>query len=51
MYQIRKVRNQNAYSVKNMITGHVHSYHTTKSNAMAQVRLLNAIDHGFKIKK
>ena len=45
MYQIRKIRNQNAFQVKNVITGHIHSYHTSKRKALAQVRLLNTIDH------
>lgn len=39
-YVIRKLRNQNLYSVKNKITGKVHSYGTTLQNAKAQVRLL-----------
>jgi len=47
---IRKVRNQPFFSVKNSETGVVHSHHTTKANAKKQVRLLNAIDHGFKMK-
>ena len=28
-----------------------HAKHTTKAKAMAQARLLNALDHGFKPKK
>jgi hypothetical protein len=47
---IRKVRNQPFFSVKNSETGVVHSHHTTKANAKKQVRLLNAIEHGFKMK-
>jgi hypothetical protein len=47
-YIIRKVRNQNLYSVKNIETGEVHSKGTSKENALKQVRLLQAIDHGFK---
>ena len=39
-YSIRKIRNEDAYSVKNTETGKVHSKHTTKKNALAQVRLL-----------
>jgi len=46
-YLLRKVRNQNAYMVKNSHTGQVHSHHTSRANALKQVRLLNAIDHGF----
>jgi hypothetical protein len=47
-YVIRKVRNQPYYSVKNAETGKVHSSHTTKANAMKQVKLLMAVDHGYK---
>ena len=47
-YIIRKVRNQNLYSVKNISTGEVHSKGTSKENAIKQVRLLQAVDHGFK---
>jgi hypothetical protein len=42
-YIIRKIRNQPYYSVKNAETGTVHSQHTTRKNAMAQVRLLQNI--------
>jgi hypothetical protein len=47
-YVIRKIRNQPYYSVKNAQTGVIHSSHTTKANALKQVKLLMAIDHGFK---
>jgi len=47
MYKIRKIRNKNLYSVKNSKTNQIHSYATTKTKAMNQIRLLNAIDHGF----
>jgi len=46
-YVVRKIRNKNLYSVKNSKTNKIHSYATTKTKAMNQVRLLNAIDHGF----
>lgn len=46
-YVIRKLRNQPTFSVKNAISGVVHSLHSTKANATKQVKLLNAIDHGF----
>ena len=46
-YVIRKIRNKNLYSVKNSKTNVVHSYATTKTKAMNQVKLLRAIDHGF----
>jgi hypothetical protein len=42
-YIVRKIRNQPYYSVKNPETGHVHSKHTTRKNAMAQVRLLQSV--------
>ncbi len=46
-YKIRKIRNSNKYTVKNMETGHVAAKSTTRKNAERQVRLLNAIEHGF----
>jgi hypothetical protein len=42
-YIVRKIRNQPYYSVKNPETGHVHSQHTTRKNALAQVRLLQSV--------
>lgn len=36
------------FGVKNAMTGVVHSYHTTQDKAKKQMRLLYAIDHGFK---
>ena len=42
-YIIRKIRNQPYYSVKNAETGKVHSEHTSRKNALAQVRLLQNI--------
>ncbi len=35
------------YSVINTETGHLHAAHTTKEKAQAQMRLLNALHHGF----
>jgi len=49
-FVVRKIRNQNAYTVKNKITGKVHSHHTTKENAMKQVKLLRGLEHGMKLK-
>ena len=46
-YKIRKLRNQDLYSVKNVETGKIHAHATTKANAKKQVKLLQAIDHGF----
>ena len=45
-FQIRKIKNQDLYTVKNTETGKIHSNHATKANAKKQVRLLQAIDHG-----
>ena len=45
-YVIRKIRNQNAYTVKNKETGKIHSHHTSRKNALAQVRLLKSIGKG-----
>jgi hypothetical protein len=36
------------YSVINSKTRKVHAKNTTLKNAKRQIRLLNAIDHGFK---
>ena len=46
-YVVRKIRNKNLYSVKNSKTNQVHSYATTKTKAINQVKLLRAIEHGF----
>lgn len=48
MYIIRKNRNKDTYMVKNIINGQIHSKGTSKENAIKQVRLLQAVDHGFK---
>jgi hypothetical protein len=52
-YIIRKLRNKNLYKLSNKLTGVVHSQHTTKAKAEAQMRLLNAIDNNpnFKPRK
>jgi hypothetical protein len=44
-YRIRKIKNKNLYSVKNILTGAVKSKATTLKKAKAQVRRLNMIDH------
>jgi hypothetical protein len=44
-YVIRKIKNKNLYSVKNRDTGVVHSYGTTKKNAIKQVRLLYLLEN------
>ena len=50
-YVIRKIKNKNLYTVINKTTGKVHSSGTSKANAEKQIRLLNAIEHGYVIKK
>jgi hypothetical protein len=50
-YVIRKIRNKDCYSVKNKITKKIHAKCSTKINAQKQVRLLLAIEYGFKLKK
>jgi len=49
-YQIRKLPNKNLYEVRNELTGLKHSKGTTHNKALGQLHLLNAIDHGFKLK-
>lgn len=49
-YDIRKLPNKPLYRVKNTLTGVVHSKGVSLKRAEKQVRLLNAIDHGFKPK-
>ncbi len=51
MYTIRKVRDKNCYQVKNSDTGEIKAKCTTQRNAEKQVKLLLAIDHGFKTGK
>lgn len=47
-YDIRKLPNKPLYKVYNKLTKAVYSKATTMPRAEKQVRLLNAIDHGFK---
>ena len=47
---LKLVRKGNEYAVKNVSSGKTHGY-TTKTKAEAQMRLLQAIDHGFVPKK
>lgn len=47
-YVVRKIRNQPYYSVKNAVSGIIHSAHTTKANAMKQVKLLEGLIGGAK---
>jgi hypothetical protein len=50
-YTIRKVRNKNCYQLKNSITGKVFSKCTSIESAKKQLRLLNAVEHGWKPNK
>jgi hypothetical protein len=49
-YKIRKVRNQDCWSVKNEKTGKVHAKCTSLTNAEKQVKILNAIEHNPKFR-
>ena len=42
-YAIRKLPNQNQYKVYNRLTKQVYSHHTSKANAIKQVRLLREV--------
>ncbi len=46
-YTLRKLPRQNKWKVMNKKTGKIHARGTTLTNARRQIRLLNAIDHGF----
>ena len=46
-YQIKPV-SKTRYEVENPMTGAIHSKGTTLPKAQAQVKLLNAIKHGFQ---
>jgi len=48
-YKITKNKN-GTYKVINKITGKIHSYDTTLENAKKQIRLMQAVDHGYKPK-
>lgn len=40
-YVIRKIKNKDLYTVKNKLTGVVHSHGSTYENAIKQVKLLH----------
>ena len=40
-YVMRKIKNENLYTVKNKDTGRVHAKGTTKDKAKAMIRILN----------
>ena len=44
-YTIRKVRGKRCYSVKNKKSKKIRAKCTSKKNAKAQIRLLNAIEY------
>jgi hypothetical protein len=50
-YIIRKVRSKDCFTVTNKITKKIHARCTTREKAEKQVKLLRAVDHGFKPKK
>ena len=50
-YIIRKVRNKDCYKVVNKTNDRIHAKCSTLENAKKQKRLLDAIDHGFKLGK
>lgn len=43
-WTLRKIANQNLYTVKNRLTGEVHSKGSTLTKAKMQVRILNHIE-------
>ena len=47
-YTLRKLQNKNKWTVFNSKTKRVHARATTHAKALRQIRLLRAIDHGFK---
>jgi hypothetical protein len=47
-YKIRKLPNKDLYRVYNTETKEVKARGTTLEKARAMVRLLNAVDHGWK---
>jgi len=42
---MRKIRNKDLYTVKNVLTGEIHSHGSTYENALKQTRLLNMVDN------
>lgn len=46
-YTLRKLPGQNKWRVYNKDTKKINARATTRSKALRQIRLLNAIDHGF----
>ena len=46
----KMLKTKNGYGVKNTTTGKWHSKNTTKAKASRQLKLLNAVEHGYKPK-
>lgn len=46
----RKLPGSNKFRVYDN-KGHIHSYRTSRENADKQIRLLNGISHGMKLRK
>ena len=49
-YIIRKIPNKSCYRVTNKKTKRVFSKCTTRKRAIKQLRLLQAVDHGFNVR-
>ena len=50
-FKIRKNCRTNKYRVTNATTGKIHAYATSLHNARRQVRLMRAVDHGFRVRR
>ena len=50
-FLIKRLPHSNKYRVTNKHDGKIHLYATSLMNARRQVRLIGAIDHGFRMKK
>lgn len=50
-YKIRKLPNKDLYRVYNSKTKKVHSKSTSKEKAIAQLKFLRGLEHGWKPKK
>ena len=50
-FKIRKNCHTNKYRVMNATTGKIHAYATSLHNAQRQVRLMRAVDHGFRVRR
>jgi len=50
-YLIKRLPHSNKYRVTNKLNGTIHAYATSLLNAQRQVRLMSAVDNGFRLKK